>query len=497
MTAPMSYINTIKGRLVSNRSGYLLAIAAAVLTGMVHSLPKQFFSLSPSGAELNPLTFVAIVYIINGVFFTPMKKSSAPISKIGRRNLFIILAIALAEVSGLVAYFFGLKQSTAINGSILTNGEIIFAVLIAVTIFKERLNKKEIIPFSAIIAGIIALPIGYEFFQSHLSVTDLLLGNLLILLSGAFCAIDVVLCRYVTDKVDAKRITQIVSFAGAGFVLATMAIFQVPFQVDLAQLPSIALIGLFGTGFATFLFLVALKMIGTTRTVLLYSTNFIFGIIFATVFIHESLTFINIASIILSSIGIYLLRNKIVTIKEFLSPAQTQHKRGSYKSLCGTCQTNDCCTSFSSPLLFPKDIEKLKEIGKYDDEHVKKIQINEKTAETIKKKNNSTQCIFWDQDSRKCSIYKNRPFDCMIYPFDIFKMNGKYFWIVYTCNPHSNWEWSESHLQMFENSKEFAEIIENIDIYSHIDFELQKKIKNTKYSVIREVTLVNHRTNNI
>ncbi|HXU94917.1 MAG TPA: DMT family transporter, partial [Candidatus Nitrosotalea sp.] len=194
----MSYINTIKGRLVSNRSGYLLAIAAAVLTGMVHSLPKQFFSLSPSGAELNPLTFVAIVYIINGVFFTPMKKSSAPISKLGRRNLFIILAIALAEVSGLVAYFFGLKQSTAINGSILTNGEIIFAVLIAVTIFKERLNKKEIIPFSAIIAGIIALPIGYEFFQSHLSVTDLHLGNLLILLSGAFCAIDVVLCRYVT-----------------------------------------------------------------------------------------------------------------------------------------------------------------------------------------------------------------------------------------------------------------------------------------------------------
>ena len=483
----LSYINTIKSRLISTRSGYLLAITAAILTGMVHSVPKQFFSFSPSGAELNPLTFVAIVYIINGVFFTPMKKNATPISKLGRRNLFIILAISLAEVSGLVSYFFGLKQSTAINGSILTNSEIIFAVLIAVTIFKERIHKNEIIPFSAIITGIIALPIGYEFFQSHLSLTDLLLGNLLILLSGAFCAVDVILCRYVTDKVDAKRITQIVSFAGAAFVLTTMAIFQVPFQVDVMQLPSIALIGLFGTGFATFLFLAALKIIGTTRTILLYSTNFIFGIIFATVFIHESLTVINMVSILLSSVGIYLLRNKLVTIGEFLSPVQTHYKRGSYKNLCGTCQTNDCCTSFASPLLFPTDIKKLKEINKYNDEYVKSVQVNEKTMETIRKKKDSTQCVFWDEGSRKCSIYKNRPFDCMIYPFDIFKIDGKYCWIVYTCNPNSNWKWSESYLQMFENSEEFTDILENIETYSYIDFELRKKIDKTNYCVIREV----------
>ena len=75
----------------------------------------------------------------------------------------------------------------------------------------------------------------------------------------------------------------------------------------------------------------------------------------------------------------------------------------------------------------------------------------------------------------------------MIYPFDIFKIERKYFWIVYTCNPHSNWKWSESYLQIFENSKEFADILENIDTYSHIDFELQKKIDATKYFVIREV----------
>ena len=481
------YLNHIKRRLVSSRSGYLLAITAAALTGMIHSLPKQLFSFSTSGTELNPLTFVAIVYIINGLFFTPMKKDSVPVSKLGKRNMYFILAIALAEVSGLVAYFFGLKQSTAINGSILTNGEIIFAVLIALTVFKERLHKLEIIPFLAIIVGIIVLPIGYGLFQSHLSVTDILLGNILIIFSGALCATDVILCRYVAGKVDPKRITQMVSFVGAAFVLTAMAIFQVPFQVNLMQLPSIAILGLFGTGFATFLFLTALKMIGTTRTVLLYSTNFIFGVAFATVFLGESLTVVNIISISLTAIGIYLLRNKLRTIEEFIIPIKNNHKRGSHNTLCETCQTHSCCTSFASPLLFTTDIKKLNAIGKYNRKYVEEIKIKGVSIETLKKKEDSTDCIFWDGNTQKCSIYKNRPFDCMIYPFDIFSIDDKYYWIIYSCNPNSDWKWSESHLQTLENSEEFTHILENIELYSNIDHDLQVKIDNTGYSVIREV----------
>jgi len=480
------YLNAIKSKLASTRSGYLLAIIAAVLTGMIHSVPKQLFSFSSSGTELNPLTFVAIVYLINGVFFTPIKKDSTPLSKLGKRNLIFILAIALAEVSGLVSYFFGLKQSTAINGSILTNGEIIFAVLIAVTVFKERLHTREVIPFSAIIVGIIALPIGYELFQSHLSLTELLLGNLLILLSGAFCATDIILCRYVTGIVDPKRITQLTSFAGAAFVLITMVAFQVPFQVDFRQLPSIAMLGLFGTGFATFLFLAALKIIGTTRTVLLYSTNFVFGVIFATVFLHESLSVINVLSILFASIGIYLLRNRLGTIEEFIKPIQKIYKGGSHKTLCKTCQTHNCCTSFSSPILFHKDIEKLKVINKYNNEYIDEIQIRGRLLKTIKKKKNS-ECIFLDDD-KKCSIYKNRPFDCMMFPFDIFAIDGKYFWVVYSCNPNSDWNWSESYLQTFENSEEFKDLLENIDSYhGHIDVDRSVKNDQIEYSVIREV----------
>ncbi len=477
-------------KLKSARSGYIFAIVAAALTGVIHSIPKSLFSFSPSNIELNPLTFVAIIYLINGTFFTPIRKDSGPISKIGRRNLLIIIGIGIAEVSGLVSYFFGLKQSTAINGSILTNGEIIFSVFIALTIFKERLNKKEVFPFLAIIFGIILLPIGYELTQSKLTITDLLFGNILILLSGVFCATDIILCKYVTGKLDPKRITQLTSFVGATFVLLIMVAFQVPFQVDLQQLPTIAMLGLFGTGFATFLFLVALKMIGTTRTVLLYSTNLIFGVIFAMVFLHESITAINITSILLASVGIYLLRNRLGSIEQHVHPTEEQSKKIDFKNLCGTCQTHGCCTSISSPLLFPTDLAKLKAIKKDGKKYVSEVKIKGKTVKTIKKKENITECTFWNSETKKCSIYDNRPFDCMIYPFDICLINGKYHWIVYSCNSKSDWKWSESYLHLFETSDQFKEILENIEIYNGLNESSgTSKLDKFSYEVLREVNL--------
>ena len=479
----------IKTKLNSARSGYVFILIAAAFTGLIHSLSKPLLSYTtPTGMELNPLTLAVIIYLINGVFFTPIRKDSEPISKMGRRNLILITIIGLAEVSGLVLYFFGLRQSTAVNASILTNGEIVFSIIIALTIFRERLHKKEFFPFLAIIMGIILLPVGYELIQSKMTLTDLLFGNLLILLSGAFCALDITLCKFVTGKVDPKRITQLVSFVGAAFVLCIMASFHIPFQVDLTQLPSIAVLGLLGTGMATFLFLTALKLIGTTRTVLLYSTNFAFGVIFAMLFLHESITMINLASIVLASAGIYLLRNRLGSIEEQTNPKEEQSKKGSFKTLCESCQHHGCCTSFAAPLLFPTDVDRLKDIGKAVKEHITETTIQGKKVKTLKKKENSNQCVFWDESQKKCSVYKNRPFDCIIYPFDIFKIDEKYHWIVYSCNPQSNWEWSETYLQMFENNPQFHEILENISVFSNLDeINRLRKLDDMSYVVLRQV----------
>lgn len=306
-------IHIKKNKLVSSpHIGYVLVIAAAALAGLIHSLSKPLLSYTvPTSVEINPITLAAIIYIINGLFFTPIKKNANSSTKIGKKNLLMLAIIGIAEVSALITYFFGLKDSTAVNASILTNGEMVFSILIALTIFRERLQKEEFAPFSMIILGVVLLPIGYDLYRNGMVFTDLVFGNLLIIFSGVFYAIDVNLCKFVTHKLNARRITQIASFFGGGFALCLMFVFQIPFQVSFSQIPSIAIIGLFGTGVATFFFLIGLRLIGAIRTILLYSSTTVFGIIFAGLFLQESITAQNVASIILVSAGIYFLRNRL------------------------------------------------------------------------------------------------------------------------------------------------------------------------------------------
>lgn len=295
----------------SSRLGYVFVIISAALAGLIHSVSKPILEYSSTNTvEINPLTFAAIIFIINGMFFTPIKKNEKN-SKMGKRNYFLLILIGIAEVSAISTYFFGLKESTAVNASILTNGEIVFSILIALVVFKERLGKREIPYFSMIIVGASLIPIGYDLYQHEMNLTSLVFGDLLILLSGLFYAIDINMCKHVSNKIDAKKITQISSFAGGGFALLVILAFQIPFNVSPSHIPNIAVVGIFGTGLATYFFIMALKLIGAVRTILLYSSTSIFGMIFAAILLHEIISLQNVFSIALVLGGMYLLRNRL------------------------------------------------------------------------------------------------------------------------------------------------------------------------------------------
>jgi len=477
---------------LSRYFGYVIILAAAALAALLHVISKPLLDYSgPNIVQINPITLAAIIYIINGLFFTPLtKKNPDSVSKIDKKNLFLLTVIGIAEVSAIITYFFGLKESTAVNASILTNGEILFSILVAITVLRERLQKKEAPAFLLIVAGIILLPVGYDLYNNGMVLTDLVFGNLLIILSGVFVAIDINLCRYVSNKIGPKKITQIVSFVGAGFAFGLIVAFQVPFDVSVTHLPGIAIIGIFGTGMATFFFLIALRLIGTVRTVLLYSTTSTFGVIFAAILLHESITLQNVFSLVLVSAGLYLLRNRLGTIEKSYThePIVSEPKTPTFNKLCDSCTHRGCCTSFASPLVFSHDLKDLKNIGKDGEEFVKEIKINGKNVKTFKKKNNSSICVFWDENKGMCSIYKNRPFDCRAYPFDIYYIDGKYHWIVYSCNPESEWRWTEKYLQMLENDKQFKEVMENIDVYSDLSqINKLEKSKQYPFTVLREV----------
>ena len=298
-------------KLQKSRSlGYLAAILSSILASLMHVAPKPLLE-SNVDFIINPITLACVIYLINGVFFTPFTKNSTPVLRIGKKNLIFLILIGCAEMGGLIMYFFGLKETTAANAAILNSSEIIFAMVIAMIFLRERLKKAEWHSFAIIMAGLFVLPIGYDFYSSGLTLSNLVFGDFLVFFAGLFFAIDINISKYVSDRLDSKQITQITSFVAGTFALLLILIFQIPFDISFSQIPGIVLSGIFGTGLSTLFFVMALRHIGAVRTTLIYSTSPVFGIIFAFLILYENITTINIVSTILVLIGVYLLRKRL------------------------------------------------------------------------------------------------------------------------------------------------------------------------------------------
>ena len=287
-------------------------IISAAFTGLTNAFAKPLIDIEGfQTMEISPIALVAMIYLINALFFTPFTKNSVPVRTIGRRNMFFLLLIGIAEVSALMTYFFGLKETTAINSAILSEGEMIFSLLIAVTILRERLRRNELTPFAMIILGMVLIPVGIDLYENGFTLSNIVFGDCLILISGLFYALDINLCKYVAKRLDARRITQISSLVSGIFAVGLMVMFNIPFNVDWSQIPSIVLLSIVGTGLAAFLFIIALRLIGAVRTLLIYSTSAAFAVVFSSIFLGEAITIANVVSITLVMGGIFLLRNRL------------------------------------------------------------------------------------------------------------------------------------------------------------------------------------------
>ena len=161
----------------------------------------------------------------------------------------------------------------------------------------------------------------------------------------------------------------------------------------------------------------------------------------------------------------------------------------SHESLCSSCDVKPCCTSCESPFLFSKDIENLEKLGKSNEEFIETIQVKGKLIKTLKKKQGTTNCIFWNEKKNCCSIYNHRPFDCKIFPFDIIKVGTKFHWIVFSCNPNSDWSWTNEHLNQIEADPQFLEIIQNLDPYASFFISNLSKESAPRFTILREVSL--------
>jgi len=87
------------------------------------------------------------------------------------------------------------------------------------------------------------------------------------------------------------------SCTGAIMTLILMLVFKIPIYISLEDLSSISFVGFLRIGVTMMFFVMALRLIGTVRTVLIYSTTTIFSIAYSTFILSENITILNIISV--------------------------------------------------------------------------------------------------------------------------------------------------------------------------------------------------------
>ena len=302
--------------------GYLSAVLSAALFGSISTVAK------PAVSDISPILLSSLVYLIAALVMTPvvqrhvsssLRLTTVVVSSILRKKNREILLILLTSIAGAIIaptlYFFGLKYTSAVHTSILLNGEMVFTVLLAILFFKERLTLLGYIGISLVFVGIVIVSTTdkqYFDFQVTTSLTNIILGDLLVLGSTLFWAIDNNISKIITHSgIRATRLIQIKSGIGGTVLIVIVAVLGIPVNLNLAQVPNIILLGSAGFAASLFFFLYSLKRIGTVKTVVIFSTSSVFGVIFASSFLHEQIGIYQIASaIIIILLGIYLINKK-------------------------------------------------------------------------------------------------------------------------------------------------------------------------------------------
>lgn len=283
----------------SIRRGYVSAILCAVLVGSISTASK------PVLADFSPLVYASFVYLLASLSSVPLAYKTKSFT-IRKKDWLLILAITLSgSIIAPIFFFTGLKQTTASDTAILSNAETIFTVLFALIFFKERLRPVGYLAVTLVLIGVVIVTTNLQFtnFLSDLKKE----GNLLIILSMVFWALDNNISKIVAHQIDVSKIVQLKGAIGGGALLIFALCTGASLNIPLIQVPNLLLVGTVGFGVSLYLFLHSLRRIGTVRTMLIYSTGTIFGLTFASTFLHETIGMYQVAAVSLMLFGIYLI----------------------------------------------------------------------------------------------------------------------------------------------------------------------------------------------
>jgi len=288
------------------RLGYVFAIVSAITFGSVSVLAKPLVS------SVDPILLASLVYIISAITLSPFAQKKK--KNLTKRDLLLILSIATCgAVIAPSLYFVGLTHASASDAALIANGEIFFSVLLAVMFFRERLRVVGWVAILLVLSGMVIITTNLNF--TDFTLQQIHYKDMLLILSMLFWGLDNNLSRYLAQKMDVANIVQIKSAIGGVMLLAiALLVFRVDINLETEHIVPILVLGSVGFAASLFFFLQGLKRIGTVRTITIFSMSSVFGLVAASVFLAEQISWYQIMAAGIMILGIYLVNRKDTVI---------------------------------------------------------------------------------------------------------------------------------------------------------------------------------------
>lgn len=265
------------------------------------------------------MAVTALIYLTGGLVLTVSRGLFSPLESALRSHTrnsgkeafssrdYVILVFVIVSGVVLAPFLFlsGLNVTTAVNTSLLGNMEPLFTALIAYILLKERGSRRDYLAMSVILLGSVMLTTNLDF--AELRLTELLVGNLLVIGGTFFWGIDNNLSRLLSVRGNLMTIASLKGLFGGLSVLALTIYLGIPLNVTLPLLPYILFVGVLSIGVSILLFLFALRQVGAMRTGIIFSTSSLFGAAFAFIVLSEPFSSTQVLAGLVMMFGVFLL----------------------------------------------------------------------------------------------------------------------------------------------------------------------------------------------
>ena len=312
---------------------YLLLISTAVIWGGSWPLGRWLVSEEVGGVTIPPLMIAVVRYFLVVIcFFLILKSKEGTLNwKFAKENWKILTLMGLLSVTIYqVGYQLGVNMTAASDASILASTNAIWVV-----IFSSRFLKAEFFTWKKGVGTLLAFiaVIVVFWFSPNVSVSNRILGDILILSAAFAYAIYTVLFRYFINKTREKPnfyqptslwIITWVSFFGFLIITPISLLISPEFLNPLQYLyiPSRVWIGIAYLAFISTVvgytfYLEGIKRLNASRAAIFHTLVPIIGVILSAIFLHERFdVFIYPFSLLLVIFGITLVNLKSPRNKE-------------------------------------------------------------------------------------------------------------------------------------------------------------------------------------